>query len=75
MPKVATVTIAADWPKVVKEIGFPIAVSFVLLWAILFQHPRDIDKIVEQMNRDSAAVIKALDRFSDKIEALIQKVK
>lgn len=71
----ATVTITTDWPKAVRDVGFPIFVSCALLWALLIQHPREIDKIVEQMNKDNTAVVRALERFSEKIETLIQKVK
>ena len=73
--KVMSMSVSTEWPKVVRDIGFPIFVSCALLWALLIQHPREIDKIVDQMNRDNAGVIRALDRFSEKIEALIQKVK
>lgn len=53
----------AGWPRAVRDVGFPAFVALVMLWQVVFQLPREIDKVVSRlaaMEQAYAAQSKAL---------------
>lgn len=56
------------WVRVVRDLGFPIVLSFVLLWSQLKVLPERMDEVVAQMRENSASQRKVLDALTKLIE-------
>lgn len=53
------------WVRAVREIGFPSTIALLLIWQMLFQVPKEIDRIVKRLDAMEAA-------YAKQSEALIQ---
>lgn len=63
----------APWVRAVRDIGFPAAVALLLLWQMLFQLPRETDRIVTRLSametayqKQTDALLQLLTRFAER---------
>lgn len=52
-----------SWTRIVRDVGFPAFIALVMLWQMIFQVPKEFDKVVrrlEAMEQAYAAQSRAL---------------
>lgn len=78
MPNVSYAARRADdmpvlWVRAIRDIGFPASVALLLLWQMLFQLPRETDRIVTRLSamemayqKQTDALLQLLTRFAER---------